>query len=113
MNEEEQQKKNNYITQLVTNARAVISNQIEIPRGCLKANKIIHWLRPLDGPSYPIFEEYMEATSDLPIGDERLHWNAERLKAQDIKLEKLNNKFRKKIMEACQDIIQQYGGENN
>jgi hypothetical protein len=55
----------------------------------------------------------MEATSDLPIGDERLHWNAESLKEQDIKLEKLNAKFRKKIMEACHNIVQQYGGENN
>ena len=36
--------KQKIINKMVSNARAIISNQIALPLGCLKMNRIIVWL---------------------------------------------------------------------
>jgi hypothetical protein len=44
MNEYQRQKRSNYIKKLVSNSRAMLTNQITILLGVVKMNKLITWI---------------------------------------------------------------------
>lgn len=100
------------LRKLVSNARAILTYQVGLPHGCVRMSKILFWLKPHCALSYPVFDEYLEATRELPIGSERLRWSKEALKEKDVELEAINRRFRNAIATACHDIIEQHGGEN-
>ncbi len=99
------------LRKLVSNARAILTYQVGLPHGCVRMRKILFWLKPHCALSYPVFDEYLEATRELPIGSERLHWNKEALKERDIELETINQRFRDAIVTACHDIIERHAKE--
>ena len=101
-------KRNSLLRQLVSAARSIVTYQVGLPVGCIRLNKVLFWLRPHKNLDYPIFEEYLAATRDLPISSERLHWNRESLREHDKRIEAINQKFRNRVFNACYDIIQQY-----
>ena len=90
---------------LLSNARAIIANEVSIPMGCIRMSKIISWLGQETENRYPIFASYMERVNDLPLAQERLQWNKEALLEEDRKLEAINQQFREKILTTCFDII--------
>ena len=108
MEKHETQRREANIRKLVSTARAIISNEIGMPVGCIRASKILYWLKGYDGPDYPIFELYLREVHELPIGHERLEWEPNKLKTKDAILEKYNAQYREKILDACQDIIKKY-----
>lgn len=102
-------KRTSFLRQLVSAARSVVTYHVGIPVGCIRLNRILFWLRPhWSSPEYPVFGQYLEATRDLPISSERLHWNREALHEHDKRLEAINQQFRDLIFDACYDIIQRY-----
>ena len=100
-----------HIIKLVSNARAILTNQIGIPLGVLKMGAIItriHFIRPITEIDLSVFSEYNNKTSTLPIDKERLHYNSEYLKQQDTILDELTVKYKDSIIIKCNEIIEMY-----
>lgn len=106
MGEQEHQ---SLIKKLVGNARAIVSYQIGLPLGCQKMRKILHWLSPYEALDYPVFDEYVNATHDLPTSSERLNCSREALRRYDERLVAINLQHRERVLDACFDIIERYG----
>jgi hypothetical protein len=94
-----------YLKKLVSAARAIVTYQVGLPVGCIRVRRTLFWLRPYRELSYPVFDEYLQALSALPISSERLQWNREALREADKKLEAVSRRFRDDIFEACYEII--------
>ena len=102
-----------YLKKLVSAARAIVTYQVGLPFGCIRVRRTLIWLRPYKELSYPVFDEYLRALSELPISSERLKWNREALREADKKLEVVSRRFRDSIFEACYEIIDSYGGQSD
>ncbi len=100
------------LNDIVSNARAILAFEIGLPQGCQHMSKLISRLHPYDGFHYPIFKKYMEETSGLPIGQDRLQWDREKLAPHDLKLRAINHKYEKDISDACWAIIDQYANND-
>jgi hypothetical protein len=96
------------IPKLVSAARSIVTYQVALPLGCTRVTRILYALRPFEGFAFPVFAEFHDATRDLPIGTERLHWSREALRERDVQLEKIIRKFRDRIFDACYDILDRY-----
>jgi hypothetical protein len=94
---------------LVSAAKALLSLQVGIGVGCVRINKILHWLLLQDDPRYQVFWQFIVATRSLPLGNERLHWAHSALLECDAKLATIEADFRPKILSTCIDIIDTYG----
>ena len=100
-----------HIIKLVSNARAILTNQIGIPLGVLKMGAIItriQFIRPITEIDLSVFSEYNNKTSTFPINKERLHYNSEYLKQQDTILDELTVKYKDSIIIKCNEIIEMY-----
>lgn len=90
---------------VVAVARQIVTYQIGLPAGC---QRMIRAWSPLlqDGLEMKVaFDRYMQEVTGLPIGSERLHWNRDALREMDRTLERINNKQRDRIFEACWALI--------
>src|ERR1700759_3862637 len=92
------------IKKLTSTARAIVTYQIGLPFGCIRARRDLSDLKA-QGLAFPVFDDYLKAVRELPIGSERLKWNREALREMDRKLEAANKKYRDDIFEACYQII--------
>ena len=105
-----EQKRISDLRKLVANARAIISYQVGLPFGCVRMSRLIAWLgyegEKLD---FPIFEEYLNNVRDIPTGSERLECSRAALRRYDARLVPINLEYRERIIDACFDIIEQYG----
>jgi len=111
MNENQQQKRDNFIKKLVSNSRSILTNQIAIPLGVQKMEKLISWINsiePINDIDLSVFKEYYSKTSGLAIGTERLQYNKEFLKKQDKKLDELTTYYKNDIFDKCFEIISQF-----
>lgn len=98
---------------LVSNARAILTNQTGLPLGVQKMVKIVKWIehiQPLD-VDVEVFNDYYSKTAGIPIGTERLEWNIEALKKEDRKLHKLAEVYKDRILEKCSELIKAYGSD--
>jgi hypothetical protein len=96
------------LKKLTSTARAIVTYQVGLPFGCIRARRILSDLRA-QGLAYPVFDQYLKAVSELPIGSERLKWNRDVLREMDKKLEAASRKYRDGIFEACYEIIDSSG----
>ena len=111
MIENKQLKRDSYIKKLVSNARAIISNQIALPLGVHKMDKILTWvnqIEPLKDIDLKIFTDYNSKTVEFSIGIERLFCNREFLKKQDEQLNVLTEQYREKIIDKCFEIVNKF-----
>ena len=108
LNIHNQFKKDNYIKKLLSNARAIISNQIALPLGISKMDKILYWINqiePLDNIDLQIFSEYSAKTINFPLGTERLLYHPDFLKQQDKQLDKLTMQYKDTIIDKCLKLL--------
>lgn len=112
MNDLKDEKLTSLIKKLLANARAIISNQVGFPAGCLKMSKILFWLKPYGNYEIPVFSKYSLETTAIPTGTERLYCSREAIKSYDEKLSSLELAYREEVIDACFEIIQQYGKES-
>jgi hypothetical protein len=101
-------KRTSWLRKLVSAARSLVTYQTSLPLGCSRVRKILFWLQPLEPLEFPVFEEYRQATLELPTGTDRLYWNRESLRQKDIRLEAINRQFRDRVFDACYEIIDRY-----
>ncbi|TFF34942.1 hypothetical protein [Mucilaginibacter psychrotolerans] len=116
LNQHDEFKRNNFIKKLVSNSRAIISNQIALPLGVQKMKTIIYWIgqiAPIDNIDLDVFQEYMAQTANLPIGTERLTYNPEFLKQQDTQLDYLTTRYKDEIIDKCFEIIKNLSDGKN
>lgn len=102
-------KKQVYLRKLVSNSKAIITNHIAIPLGVRKMNKIRFWLGEselLSQIDLQVFDDFEKEIHGLPVGSERLLWEKEALKKQDEAMEIVLVKFRDKLIDKCQEIIE-------
>jgi hypothetical protein len=95
--------------QMVSAAKALLSLQVGIGVGCVRINKILHWLSLQDDLRYQVFKQFLAATTGLPIGNERLLWAHAALLESDAKLAAIEAEFRPKVLRTCIDVIDTYG----
>jgi hypothetical protein len=101
------------IEKLVSNARAIISNQIALPLGILKIIRLNIWvlsisqIRPIT-VDLTLFREYMDEIGHRPLGTERLQWDKEALKEQDKIIDEITMRYKERIIDKCFEIIETY-----
>jgi hypothetical protein len=95
------------IEKLVSNAKAIISNQVALPLGVQKMNKIIRWINDIEPlkEDLSIFRDYDINTDDLPLGTERLNWNIEKLIEIESEFDQANLLFKADILRKCKSLI--------
>ncbi|HEX8251700.1 MAG TPA: hypothetical protein VF846_01030 [Thermoanaerobaculia bacterium] len=92
-------------------ARAILANEVALPQGCVRIAKILYWLRPVATVDYPIIHEYLQAVeaTGAPLGSDRLLWERQRLAERDVALWDVTERYRPAIVEACWNIIDEFG----
>jgi 5-methylcytosine-specific restriction endonuclease McrBC regulatory subunit McrC len=104
----DQFQRDNHIKKLVSNAKAILSNQVAIPLGVSKMKKIVFWIdqiEPIEEIELDVFSEFMSLTENLPIGTERLTYSSDFLKKQDKELDNLTMYYKDQIIDKCFEII--------
>jgi hypothetical protein len=99
------------IKKLVSNARAIISDQVGLSVGAGKMRNILIWLKPYETvriAEVDVFEKYDERTRFIPHGTARLHCSPEAFEKYNAALEEVNQRLRKKILKVCFEIIEKY-----
>ena len=112
MNDLDETRRNNQIKKLVSNARAIISNDIGMPMGSLKMERIIrdiNYIKPITEVHLDVFSNYNNQTNEYPIGVDRLGYNIDFLLELDKKLDDVTEYFKPNIIKKCFDIIAQFG----
>lgn len=110
------QKRGNYIKKLVSNSRAILTNQIGLPLGVQKMTKILTWIEninSLENIDTEIFSNFYKEISKYPLGTERLAYNKEFLKAQDRLIDEVIFKYKDLLLDKCFEIIEKYGDKNS
>lgn len=100
----------NYLKKLVSNARAIISNQVALPLGIHKLLKIVYWINqveplPID---LTLVNEYYGQILNYPLGSDRLLWERMKLLQLDAELEEINRRYREDLLLKCFEIIDSY-----
>jgi hypothetical protein len=116
MAEELQFKCERYIKKPVSNAGAIVTQQIGLPLGVLRMERIIFWINriePLSNIDLQIFSDYFALTREFPIGTVRLFYDKNFLKKFDKELDKLTLKYKDKIIDKCFEIIDNLGDEKS
>jgi hypothetical protein len=111
MSQYNQEKRRNYIKKLVSNAKAMVTQQINIPLGSQKMTKIIYWINniePLNDIDLSIFSRFYSEIQHLAFGIERSSYNKELLQSEDSKLDYIVLNHQEKIIEKCYEIIHRY-----
>lgn len=103
------------IKKLVSNARAILTNQIGLALGVQKMTGLLLWVKDLNqlDINVQIFNEYYSRTTGIPLGTERLQWNIESLIREDQKLQKLDELYKDDILRKCEELIKKYGKTSN
>ena len=97
--------------QLVAAARSLVTYQFALPLACTRLSRIAFWLRPYEHVEIPSVEQYISRVRHLPIGTERLAWDRELLRGEDVKLETIHREFRDAVFALCFQIIDRYQKE--
>ena len=107
---QQQQIRHNLFRKLVATARNIISNEVGLPVGCWRINRLIIWLEYSDVKlHFPVFEKYNRAVTAIPTGKERLYCSREALRRYDEDLNQINLRFHDQIIDTCFWIIEGYG----
>ena len=101
-------KATSYRRKLVSSARAIITYEVGLPLGCARTSRILFWLRPFQADEFPVFDEYLQATRELPTGQERLQCDRDYLRKVDVQLEATNRAFRDRVFDACYTILDRF-----
>jgi hypothetical protein len=99
------------IKKLVSNAKAILSNQIGLPLGVSKFGPLITWIdniEPLSDINLEILSEYNKLTANYFLGPDRLVCNRDYLIKQDKGLDKITMNYKDKLMLKCFEIIERF-----
>ncbi|GEO11106.1 hypothetical protein [Segetibacter aerophilus] len=96
------------IRKLVSNAKAILTNQIGFPLGVSKMHTLIVYINqiePITNINFSVVNEYLSKIDGCPIGSERLQWEKEALKKQDKIIDEATYYYKDRIVDTCFHII--------
>jgi hypothetical protein len=99
----------NNVKKLVSNAKAILTNQIALPLGVRKMNKIRYWInqsQSIMNIDFKIFDDFDNMTKGCPVGSERLLWAQDALKVQDKIVDNASAIYKEGILGKCFEIIE-------
>ena len=114
MTEHEEKRLKSLQKKLVSNSRAILLEHITMPLGSLKMAQIISWIeqiKPITELDLKVFSDYNNQTSNYPLGEDRIRYNAMFLAELDIKLDDVTSYFKSRIEEKCLEIIEKFAVE--
>lgn len=96
------------ISKLISNAKAILTNHVGISLGVREMNKIAAAIPASEQLSVDlsVFREFEKKIDGCPVGSERLLWDKETLKKQDIIVDKIIRIYRDKIIDKCFELIE-------
>jgi hypothetical protein len=97
-----------YASKLLSVCRAIITNQVTIPFGALKIDRLLvraERSNTFEGIDLTVFSEYVDQFNGCPVGTERLLWDKDALKEEDKYLDKLTADYKDRILDKCFEII--------
>jgi len=103
------QQREKLIKKLVSNSKAILSNQIGLPLGVAKMGTIITWIENIErlpNINFQILLEYNKLTANYFIGPDRLMCNKDFLIKQDKGLDKITMNYKDKLISKCFEIIE-------
>ena len=104
------------ICKLVSNARAIITEEVGLSVGCTKMLRIINTLKPYEKVKIAkigIFGIYDKEIQYIPSGTARLFCSKEAFQRYDDDLQSVSQKLRPQILDVCFEIIDNYGDKKN
>ena len=95
------------VSKLIANAKAILTNQVGFSLGVRKMNKLSASLAPNEKEiiDLSVFREFEKKIDGCPVGSERLLWDKETLKKQDIIVDKVIRIYRDRIIDKCFELI--------
>ena len=94
----------------VANARNIVTYEVGLSVGAERMTRYITWLENMGMRlNYSIFEQYMDSIVTIPSGKERLNCSREALRRYDASLYEINLRHHDRIIDACLQIIENYG----
>jgi hypothetical protein len=99
---------NIFLKKLESIARAIITNQVAMPLGATKIDKLIFQAQKCEAfknLDLGIIKEYVSQFNGCPVGSERLRWDKEALKEQDKHLDLLTAKYKDRILDKCFEVL--------
>jgi hypothetical protein len=99
-----QQPKQINLKRLVSNAKAIVTNQIALPLGVRKMNKIRYWInhsKTVVSIDFKIFDDFDSMVKGCRVGNERLLWDPEALKEQDKTVDDAAAIYNEDILNKC------------
>src|ERR1700730_7665741 len=97
-----------HINRLISNAKAILTNEVGFSLGVREMNKIIfsiNQIQLLTKPDLSVFQEFEKKIDGFPFGRERLLLDKEALKKEDIIMDKVIRVYRDRIIDKCFEII--------
>ena len=94
--------------EIVSIAKGVLSGELGSVAG---ARQLAAWRFHVgadNDPDFTFFVGVESQTDEIPIGDVRVRWNREALKAKDADLQSFEASVWDKALQACQRLIQRY-----
>ena len=110
MNLNEKIKRSNRIKRIVSNSRAILTNQIDFTIGCFKMKNLINSIsetNSIENIDLQIFSEFYRKMEFFPIGNEKEKYNQKYLKKLDVKIKKITHEYESPIFTKCKEIIYQ------
>jgi hypothetical protein len=101
----------NAIARVVAAARAILTYQVGLSVGAARMRGAVSRLQDFETIECTVFNEYMNAVSNLPTGSERLEWSADVLKERDKELERINTLFRDRMFDSARELLERFGRE--
>ena len=101
-------KRDSAARKVVAAARALVTYQIGLPEGCKRMATTLSSLGLYERDLPKIFSEYLNETTGLPLGSERLYWDRKILQEKDHTLEEINRRFRDRIFDTCWALIDRF-----
>ncbi len=97
------------VKKLISNAKAILTNQIALPLGVRKMNRIRYWINQSQSVmsiDFKIFDDFDNMVKCGPVGTERLLWAREALKEQDKIVDTATAIYKEGILDKCFEIIE-------
>ena len=101
----------NAIARVVAAARAILTYQVGLSVGVARMRGAVSRLQHFETVECTLFNEYMNAVGNLPIGSERLEWSPDVLREKDKELERINTLYRDRVFDAARELLDRFGSE--
>lgn len=111
INKFEEIKRRNQIKKMVSNARAILTNQIDFTEGCFKMKGFISnisFIKPIEEIDIGVFKQFYDKMSYYPVGNEKLNYNKEYLATLNVEIEEILQEFKPIIISKCSEIIETF-----